>query len=54
MIKAKIDRNGWCHCAACWHKMFFVTDWGVGTGGHVRLEIKCHSCKTVNEITLYT
>lgn len=43
----------WFRCRKCGHKLFRITDWGYGGGGYVTLEIKCHSCKEVQKITLY-
>lgn len=54
-IDAMIDSEGWCRCGKCGHKLFNVKDWGYGTGnGFVTIEIKCHSCKQINEISLYS
>lgn len=51
---AWIDNEGWCRCGRCRRRLFYVSNWGHGNGnGFVVLEIKCHSCKEVNEISLY-
>ena len=52
---AWIDNEGWCRCGNCRRRLFNVVDWGYGTGnGFVVIEIKCHSCKEINEISLYS
>lgn len=51
---ARLDNKGWYRCEKCGHKLFYVADWGYGAGGYVEIEIKCHSCKKVHKITLYT
>ena len=54
MEKAWIDKESWCRCAKCKHRLFYVRDWGFGNGnGSLVLEIKCHSCKEINEIALF-
>lgn len=51
---AWIDSESWCRCGKCRRRLFYVSNWGHGNGnGFVVLEIKCHSCKEVNEISLY-
>ena len=43
MTKARIDRESWARCGKCGHKLFKVDSLGDS-----RLEIKCHSCKSIN------
>ena len=55
LVEARIDSEGWCRCGKCGHKLFNVKNWGYGTGnGFVTIEVKCHSCKQINEISLYS
>lgn len=39
----------WIRCKGCGHKLMRVIT-AKGTETEVRLEIKCHSCKTLNTI----
>lgn len=42
--KARIDENNWMRCGKCSHKLMKV----IGGGSFPKIEIKCHSCKTIN------
>lgn len=53
MTRARIDSEGWCRCGKCGRKLFHIADCGHGNGGYVVIEIKCHSCKEINDISLY-
>lgn len=48
---ARLDNNGWWRCEKCGHKLFFVKDFGYGADGYT-IQIKCHSCKSIQEIIL--
>ena len=39
--------NSWVRCKNCGHKLFKIID-----EGGMRIETKCHSCKTINNITI--
>lgn len=44
--KARVDKNKWIRCVGCGHKLGKVIE---HEGKEICLvEIKCHSCKTVN------
>lgn len=44
--KAKIGTDNWIRCVYCGHKLGKLVH--SGTQGDCIVEIKCHSCKTVN------
>ena len=50
---ARIDK-GWVKCRECGHKLFKITDEmteEVLKGlQNAQIEIKCHSCKAINEV----
>lgn len=45
----KSPNDNWVRCKNCGHKLMRV----VSEGG-IKVETKCHSCKTVNEIIIST
>lgn len=47
MQRTKI-KDEWVHCECCGHKLMKVVDLCDTCGG--KLEIKCHSCKSINLI----
>ena len=52
MATAKLDKERWFRCATCGHKLGKA----VGTWNErlamPALEIKCHSCKTINYLMI--
>ena len=52
---AWIDNDGWCRCGRCSGKLFHVNASEyikIRDGfGYLIIEIKCHSCKYINEIS---
>ena len=44
--KAIVDKNNWIRCVNCGHKLGKVVKYEEKKGCLV--EIKCHSCKTIN------
>lgn len=49
MKKIRVDKDGWCRCGGCGHKLFSIKD--PGSEALLRMvvvEIKCHSCKEIN------
>ena len=50
MKNATIERD-WCLCGKCRHKLFRVADAGsMIILEDVHIEIKCHSCKELNDV----
>jgi len=43
---ARIDKDGWCRCSRCGHKLFRVNAIGI----NMVIEIKCHSCRAIETI----
>lgn len=52
MIRARIDKDGWCRCGECVHKLFRLVKEVNSTTNVPLLEIKCHSCKSINKVFL--
>lgn len=51
MRQIKIESDGWCRCGKCGHKLFRLKDPDMKIVLHIaELEIKCHSCKSINTI----
>lgn len=46
-MKSRIDESNWIRCGKCSHKLARIAVVGDGATG-VALEMKCHSCKTIN------
>ncbi len=42
MTRVRIDKDGWCRCGECGHKLFRILG-----PNEIDIEIKCHSCKAV-------
>lgn len=38
---------GWVRCPSCGHKLFWLNS------GNMKLEVKCHSCKSVISVISY-
>lgn len=52
MATAKLGKDRWIRCAECGHKLGkAVGEWG-GRNAFPAIEIKCHSCKTLNYIMM--
>lgn len=52
MATAKLGKDRWIRCAECGHKLGkAVGEWG-GRNAFPAIEIKCHSCKTLNYIMI--
>lgn len=49
MTIAKIERDKWCRCGKCGHKLFKVLDDKI-YGDVPFIEVKCHSCKEINVV----
>lgn len=50
MANARLTKDNWFICARCGHKLGrAMGDWN-GMKGMPAIEIKCHSCKTLNYI----
>lgn len=47
MTRMAKPRDEWVRCAGCGHKLFKAVK-----VGNSCMEIKCHSCKTINKIYL--
>lgn len=53
MATARIDKDGWCRCGRCGHKLARIV--GKFPQGHHKMpamEIKCHSCKQISYIMI--
>lgn len=53
MATARIDKEGWCRCTRCGHKLARIV--GRFPEGHRKMpamEIKCHSCKQISYIMI--
>lgn len=49
MANAKLDADRWFRCAKCGHKLGRIAgSWDEGKKMFPAIEIKCHSCKTIN------
>ena len=48
MIVRTIDKEGWIRCGECGHKLFRLVD----EDSSFKVETKCHSCKTINTISI--
>lgn len=48
MTTVRRDKEGWIRCGKCGHKLFRITC-GCEGGQSPVIEIKCHSCKELNE-----
>ena len=47
---SKVDENKWIRCGHCGHKLGRITVGDTSdTGLRIGIEIKCHSCKTINQ-----
>lgn len=51
-MEAIRDNIGWIRCGSCSHKLMKVLNWEVSGDTSVSLEIKCSSCKEINEINI--
>lgn len=50
MKQIKIEKDGWCRCGKCGHKLFRLGDPDMKMVLRLaELEIKCHSCKEINK-----
>ena len=45
MINARIDEMKWVRCGKCSHRLFRMDSYK-----HIDIEIKCHSCKSINVV----
>lgn len=52
MSTARIDKEGWVRCAQCGHKLCRTVGAWKERMAMPALEIKCHSCKTLNYIMI--
>lgn len=49
MATARIDKDRWFRCSQCGHKLGRIAGvWNESKKAFPAIEIKCHSCKTVN------
>ncbi len=49
MATARIDKDNWFRCSQCGHKLGRIAGaWDKDKKAFPAIEIKCHSCKTVN------
>lgn len=46
-LKASVDVDNWVRCGECMHKLMRVVSPGYADPPPI-IEIKCHSCKTIN------
>lgn len=44
----RIDENGWARCGNCSHKLFRIESDSYDSDKLIGIEIKCHSCKSIN------
>lgn len=52
---ARIDKEGWCRCGNCGRRLFHIdveTSKYAKIRGAIIIEIKCHSCKKINDLVL--
>ena len=47
-VNAQVEKDEWVRCGHCGHKLFKLTDERYKAKRSELLEIKCHSCKTLN------
>lgn len=53
MATARIDKEGWCRCGRCGHKLArIVGKFPQGQHKMPAMEIKCHSCKQISYIMI--
>ena len=50
---ARITKDKWVRCPNCGHKLFrIVKDIDIDKAEKNRLEVKCHSCKSIVEVDI--
>lgn len=52
MATARRDKEGWFRCAECGHKIGRAVGSWSDRQAMPAIEIKCHSCKTINYIMI--
>lgn len=52
MATARIDKDRWIRCSECGHKLGKAVGHWTGARAFPAIEIKCHSCKTLNYIMI--